>query len=176
MSSFRSYFSSKKKYQKQSDLINLSAVEIVNLNPLEIDANIDKNTGGAFLDGVKKRAMYRLLAIKNMSKQNPSEELRQKSINDFLVREGLKNDADVDKLIADTQSEIDNDNTQKLNKSLPYAPSNTPLPKAPTTSINRGGKSRNRKKSKKSNKSKKAKSKKNKKAKSKKNKTIKRKK
>lgn len=138
--SLKNYFKSNKKYQSQYDLQNMSAVEIINIYPEEVDKNIDKNTSKIALDGVKRRAMYALLAIKNIWKQNPSEELRQKAINQFLVREGLKNDNEVNKLINIKQIEVNNENAYKLSKSLPSVPYHSVMPKAPTNTIRRAGK------------------------------------
>ena len=142
--SLKSYFKSNKKYQSQSDLQNMSAVDIINIHPEEVDKNIDKNANKVALDGVKRRAMYALLAIKSMWKLNPSEEFRQKAINQFLVREGLKNDNEVNKLIQIKQMEVNDENAYKLSKSMPSVPYHSILPKVPTTTIKTGGK-RNKK-------------------------------
>jgi hypothetical protein len=161
--SLKSYFKSTKKYQTQSDLQNMTAVDIINIHPEEVDKNIDKNASKVPLDGVKRRAMYALLAIKSMWKLNPSEEFRQKSINQFLVREGLKNDNEVNKLIQIKQMEVNDENAYKLSKTMPSVPYHSILPNVPTTTIKRGGK-RN-KKTKKNKKSKKRLVKRNKKTK-----------
>ena len=153
--SLKNYFKSNKKYQSQSDLQNMTAIDIINIHPEEVDKNIDKNTSKISLDGVKRRAMYALLAIKSMWKINPSEELRQKTINQFLIREGLKNDNEVNKLINMKQIEVNNENAYKLSKTLPSVPYHSVMPKAPTNTIRRGGK-----KMKKSKKIKKSKTKK----------------
>lgn len=138
--SLKSYFKSNKKYQSQSDLQNMSAVDIINIYPDEVDKNIDKNTSKVTLDGVKRRAMYALLAIKSMWKLNPSEEFRQKAINQFLVREGLKNDNEVNKLISIKQMEVNDENAYKLSKSMPSVPVHSILPNVPTTTIRTAGK------------------------------------
>jgi len=138
--SYKSYFKSNKKYQSQSDLQNMTAVDIINIHPEEVDKNIDKNASKVALDGVKRRAMYALLAIKSMWKLNPSEEFRQKAIHQFLIREGLKNDNEVNKLISIKQMEVNDENAYKLSKSLPSVPYHSILPNVPTTSIRRGGK------------------------------------
>ena len=146
--SYKSYFTGKsnKKYQSQSDLQNMSAVDIINIHPEEVDKNIDKNASKVALDGVKRRAMYALLAIKSMWKLNPSEDLRQKTINQFLVREGLKNDNEVNKLISIKQMEVNDENAYRLSKSMPSAPVHSILPRAPTTTVKRGGKRKRNKK------------------------------
>jgi hypothetical protein len=138
--SLKNYFKSNKKYQSQSDLQNMTAIDIINIHPEEVDKNIDKNTSRVALDGVKRRAMYALLAIKSMWKLNPSEELRQKTINQFLIREGLKNDNEVNKLINIKQIEVNNENAEKLSKSFPSVPYHSIMPKAPTSTIRRAGK------------------------------------
>jgi hypothetical protein len=159
--SLKSYFKSTKKYQLQSDLQNMSADDIINIYPEEVDKNIDKNASKLALDGIKRRAMYALLAIKSMWKLNPSEEFRQKAINQFLVREGLKNDNEVNKLIQIKQMEVNDENAYNLSKSMPSVPYHSILPNVPTTTIKRAGK-RN-KKTKKNKKSKKRLVKRNKK-------------
>jgi hypothetical protein len=141
--SFSSYFSKKYKYQTQAELKNLDAEQIANILPNDVNANIRDNTGGVSLTTPQQRAMFFLLQLKKSAKLQPSEEFRKNEIAKFLRRERT-NSSDVDALIAKTTRELDDENTQKLNKLIPNAPSNTPMPwpTAPTTPVNRGGKSK----------------------------------
>jgi hypothetical protein len=146
--SFSSYFSKKYKYQTQADLKNLDAEQIANILPNDVNANIRDNTGGVSLTTPQQRAMFFLLQLKKSAKLQPSEQFRQNEITKFLKRERT-NSSDVDALIAKTTRELDDENTQKLNKLIPNAPSNTPMPwpTVPTTPVNRnrGGKRKNTK-------------------------------
>ena len=150
--SFKTY-----KYKTQEDLKNLSAEQIANILPKDVIETIDKNkVAGVSLTIPQTRAMFFLLQLKKSAKLQPSEQFRQNEITKFLRREDSK-DKEVDALIAKTTQEVDAENTAKLNKQIPNAPSNTPMPwpTAPTTPINRGGKwkkTRSRKRKSKSNK------------------------
>ena len=83
------------------------------------------------------------MQLKKSAKLQPSEQFRQNEITKFLRREGSQ-DKEVDALIAKTTQEVDAENTAKLNKQIPNAPTNVPMPwpTAPTTpvNVNRGGK------------------------------------
>jgi hypothetical protein len=158
--SFSSYFSKKYKYQTQADLKNLDAEQIANILPNDVNAKINENTGGVSLTTPQKRAMFFLLQLKKSAKLQPSEQFRQNAITKFLRSEG-STDSEVDALIAKTTQEVDAENTAKLNKRIPNAPSHTPTPwpTVPTTPVNRGGKwkkskSRKRRKNKSRSKSK----------------------
>jgi len=150
--SFKTY-----KYKTQEDLKNLSAEQIANILPKDVIETIDKKkVAGVSLTIPQTRAMFFLLQLKKATKLQPSEQFRQNEITKFLRREGSQ-DKEVDALIAKTTQEVDAENTAKLNKQIPNAPSNTPMPwpTAPTTPINRGGKwkkTRSRKRKSKSNK------------------------
>jgi hypothetical protein len=137
--SFKTY-----KYKTQEDLKNLSAEQIANILPKDVIETIDKKkVAGVTLTIPQTRAMFFLLQLKKSAKLQPSEQFRQNEITKFLRREGSQ-DKEVDALIAKTTQEVDAENTAKLNKQIPNAPSNTPMPwpTAPTTpiNVNRGGK------------------------------------
>ena len=53
--SLKSYFRKKHKYETQADLKDLTAEQIVSLNPSDVGSYIDNETGGIPLTGVKKR-------------------------------------------------------------------------------------------------------------------------
>lgn len=111
--SLKSYFRKDHKYKTQADLKDMTAEEIVSLNPSDIASYIDTETGGISLTGVKKRALFNLLARKKLEKKtgiNPKA--REKIINEFLNREGLKNDPQVTKLLVDTDYKITSDRIQ----------------------------------------------------------------
>ena len=159
--SFKTY-----KYKTQEDLKNLSAEQIANILPKDVIETIDKKkVAGVSLTIPQTRAMFFLLQLKKATKLQPSEQFRQNEITKFLRREDSK-DKEVDALIAKTTQEVDAENTAKLNKQIPNAPSNTPMPwpTVPTTPVNRGGKLKKtrsiKRKSKSKRKSKKTKSKK----------------
>ena len=106
MSSFKSYFRKKHKYETQSDLKYMTPEQIVNLHPSEVGFSIEQETGGIPLEGVKRRAMFLLLSIKKREKETPNEKARQSAINRFLEREGIKSNHEVDKLMVDTHTEM----------------------------------------------------------------------
>jgi hypothetical protein len=118
MSSLKSYFRKKHKYEIQSDLKDMTAEQIVSLNPSEVGYYIEEDTGGVPLAGVKKKAMFTLLAIKRQNKATPNERARQKSITNFLEREGIKSNLEVDKLMANTQTEMVQENISKIREQL----------------------------------------------------------
>lgn len=137
--SFKTY-----KYKTQADLKNLDAEQIANILPKDVIETIDKKkVAGVTLTIPQTRAMFFLLQLKKSAKLQPSEQFRQNEITKFLRREGSQ-DKEVDALIAKTTQEVDAENTAKLNKQIPNAPTNTPMPwpTAPTTpiNVNRGGK------------------------------------
>ena len=107
MSSFKSFFKKKHKYETQADLKNMTSQQIVSLDPTEVSSHIDRETGGVPLTDVKKRAMFNLLAQKKLEKEigsNPSA--RSRAIDSFLKREGLRNDPEVTKLMVDVNNEV----------------------------------------------------------------------
>ena len=58
MSSFKSYFRKKHKYETQSDLKYMTPEQIVNLHPSEVGFSIEQETGGIPVEGAKRRAMF----------------------------------------------------------------------------------------------------------------------
>jgi len=118
MSSLKSYFRKKHRYETQADLKNMTAEQIVSLNPSEVGFYIEQETGGVPLEGVKKKAMWTLLAIKRNNKPTPNERARQGAISRFLDTEGIKSNPEVDKLIADTQTEMVQEDKAKMREQL----------------------------------------------------------
>lgn len=107
MSSFKSYFRKKHKYQTQADLKDMTAEQIVSLNPSDVGSYIETETGGIPLTGVKKRALNNLLAQKRVEKESgPNPVARERVIDSFLKRENLRKDPEVDKLIVQTNAEV----------------------------------------------------------------------
>lgn len=118
MSSLKSYFRKKHKYETQADLKNMTAEQIVSLNPSEVGFYIEQETGGVPLEGVKKKAMWTLLAIKRNNKPTPNERARQGAISRFLDTEGIRPNPEVDNLIANTQTEMVQENMAKMREQL----------------------------------------------------------
>ena len=107
MSSLKSYFRKKHKYETQADLKDMTAEQIVSLNPSDVGSYIETETGGIPLTGVKKRAMFNLLAQKREEKKSgPNPAARERVIDSFLKREGLRNDPETTKLLVETNSEV----------------------------------------------------------------------
>ncbi len=107
--SLKSYFRKKHKYETQADLQNMTAEQIVSLNPSDVGSYIESETGGVPLTGVKRRAMYRLLAIKKQEKMTPNPAARQSAITQFLQNEGIKENPEVTKLLVDTHNQMMSD-------------------------------------------------------------------
>jgi hypothetical protein len=118
MSSLKSYFRKKHKYETQADLKDMTAEQIININPNEVGYYLDEETGGIPLEGVKRRAMFTLLALKRAQKTRPNERARQSSINNFLVRENIKSDPEVDSLISNAQDELVKEHIVKMREQL----------------------------------------------------------
>jgi hypothetical protein len=111
--SLKSYFRKDHKYKTQADLKDMTAEEIVSLNPSDIGFYVETETGGIPLTGVKKRALYNLLARKKIEKKTGINlKAREKIINEFLKREGLRNDQQVTKLLMDTDYKATSDRLQ----------------------------------------------------------------
>lgn len=107
MSSLKSYFRKKHKYETQADLKDMTAEQIVSLNPSDVGKYIVEETGGVPLTGVKKRALNNLLAQKRVEKESgPNPVARQRVIDSFLKRENLRNDPEVTNLLVETNNEI----------------------------------------------------------------------
>ena len=104
MSSLKNLFGKKHAYESQTDLAPFTPEQIVRLPPSEVSSKVD--TRGVPLQGVKKRAMYRLLAIKKMEKEAPSTTGRENAIRQFLVAEGLQSDPDVEALVHGTYKDV----------------------------------------------------------------------
>jgi len=118
MSSLKSYFRKKHKYETQADLKDMTAEQIVSLNPSEVGYYLEQETGGVPLEGVKRRAMFSLLAIKKQNKATPNERARQGAISRFLDREGIKSDPEVQKLIDSTRDEMVQEDKAKLKEQI----------------------------------------------------------
>ncbi len=111
--SLKSYFRKDHKYKTQADLKDMTAEEIVSLNPSDVGFYVETETGGIPLTGVKKRALFNLLARKKVEKKaGINQKAREKIINEFLQREGLRSDPRVTKLIVDTDTNIMSDRVQ----------------------------------------------------------------
>jgi hypothetical protein len=67
---------------------------------------------------VKKKALWTLLAIKRQNKATPNERARQGAISRFLDTEGIKSNPEVDRLIADTQTEMVQEDMAKMREQL----------------------------------------------------------
>jgi len=118
MSSLKSYFRKKHKYETQADLKDMTAEQIVSLNPSEVGYYLEEETGGVPLEGVKRRAMFSLLAIKKQNKATPNERARQGAISRFLDREGIKSDPEVQKLIDSTRDQMVQEDKAKLKEQI----------------------------------------------------------
>ena len=118
MSSLKSYFRKKHRYETQADLKNMTAEQIVSLNPSEVGFYIEQETGGVPLEGVKKKALWTLLAIKRQNKATPNERARQGAISRFLDTEGIRPNPEVDRLIANTQTEMVQENMARMREQL----------------------------------------------------------
>jgi hypothetical protein len=118
MSSLKSYFRKKHRYETQADLKDMTAEQIVNLNPSEVGFYIEQETGGVPLEGVKKKAIWTLLSIKRHNKARPDEGARQRAITSFLQSEGIRPDPEVDRLIANTQTEMVQEDMAKMREQL----------------------------------------------------------
>ena len=68
--SLKSYFRKDHKYKTQADLKDMTAEQIVSLNPSDIGFYVETETGGIPLTGVKKRALFNLLARKKLEKKS----------------------------------------------------------------------------------------------------------
>ena len=105
MNSLFSFFASK-KYETQADLKDLSPEQILRLDFSDIGNNIETRDGGIPLSGVKKRALFNLLSQKRMGNMN--QLAREKIINNFLIREGLENDAETNQVINNAINSVAN--------------------------------------------------------------------
>ena len=118
MSSLKSYFRKKHRYETQADLKDMTAEQIVNIDPKDVGFYIEQETGGVPLEGVKKKAMWSLLSIKRHNKPTPNERARQGAISRFLDTEGIRPNPEVDNLIANTHTEMAQENMAKMREQL----------------------------------------------------------
>ena len=118
MSSLKSFFRKKHRYETQADLKDMTAEQIVNLNPKDVGTYLENETGGIPLEGQKRRAMFTLLNIKKREKETPNATAKQRAITSFLEREGIKSNPEVDKLIADTQTEMVQEDMAKIKEQI----------------------------------------------------------
>ncbi len=108
--SLKSYFRKDHKYKSQADLKDMTPEQIVSLNPSDIGFYVETETGGIPLTGIKKRALYNLLARKKVEKKTGvNMKTREKIISEFLKREGLKYDPEVNKLLVETDYKATSD-------------------------------------------------------------------
>jgi hypothetical protein len=88
MSSLKSYlrqtFGKSHKYETQADLKDMTAEQIVNIEPEEVGFYLRDETGGIPLEGVKRNAMNTLLSIKTE--------------DDTLKKAGIKNGRDTSRV------------------------------------------------------------------------------
>ena len=104
--SLKSFFQRNHKYNTQADLKHLGAEEIVRLDPRDVSSRIETETGGHPLQGVKKRAMHVLMALKKVNKETPNAAATERVIANFLEREGIHKNSEVSRLIAEATDEI----------------------------------------------------------------------
>lgn len=120
--SLKNYLRRKKhKFETQADLQNMSAEDILRIDPDDIGFYIKTETGGVPLTGVKKLALYNLLGYKEQSKKlGKNEAVRERNIQSFLIREGIVSDPEVDRVIEETTHEVikETDTTAYENKEL----------------------------------------------------------
>ena len=107
-SSFRRAFGKTHRYEKLSDLKDMTPEQIVRIEPKQVSSHIEEDADYQ-LSRPQRMALVRLLAIKRQSKENPNLN-REKAIADFLDREGLHDKkgqlSEVDSLIVNTTTEM----------------------------------------------------------------------
>ncbi len=118
MSSLKSYFRKKHRYETQADLKDMTAQQIVNINPDDVGFYLEKEDGGIPLQGVKRRAMFTLLNIKKREKDTSNQIAKQKAIDYFLERENIKSNPEVDKLIAQAKTELAEEDRAKIREEI----------------------------------------------------------
>ena len=116
--SLKSFFQKKHVYNTQADLEHLSAEEIVRLDPRDVSSHIETETGGHPLQGVKRRAMNVLVALKRENKKRPNAAGTERAIANFLTREGLQEDSEVSQLIAKTTDEMLDERLKEANETM----------------------------------------------------------
>lgn len=118
MSSLKSFFRKKHRYETQADLKDMTAEQIVNLNPKDVGTYLENETGGIPLEGQKRRAMFTLLNIKKREKETPNARAKQSAITSFLEREGIKSNPEVDAVIAQAGLEVAKENIEKIKEQI----------------------------------------------------------
>jgi hypothetical protein len=118
MSSLKSFFRKKHRYETQADLKDMSAEQIVNLNPKDVGTYLENETGGIPLEGQKRRAMFTLLNIKKREKETPNATAKQRAITSFLEREGIKSNPEVDAVIAEATLEVAKEDIEKIKEQI----------------------------------------------------------
>jgi len=105
------------KYETQADLKDMTAEQIVKIAPEDVGFYLKYKTGGIPLEGVKEEAMNALLLIKTLnydiSNETARKNGRQRAINIFLNRNGIKSDPEVIQLMVEGQAEIYQENKAK---------------------------------------------------------------
>ena len=139
----RFFYKAPYKYVTQADVKDLSVKEIANILPDEVDAKLKWIDGGVELTEGQKRAVLFLCQLKKTMRANPQTNrtlLIRNFINSEKTRQIISDSAGP--LIAQTTEEVDLDNAEKLRKTLPTAPSNTPIlwPTVPNGHVHVGGK------------------------------------
>ena len=114
------------KYETQADLDKLTADEIIHIDPKEVSLNVDKNKSLVKLTGDKRDSMLSLLSIKREEERNPSLSSLRASVINRIIRQK----SEAEKLMRDTQAEIDAENTLRNRIAL------LKMPNAPTGPIN----------------------------------------
>ena len=118
MSSLKSFFRKKHRYETQADLKDMTPEQIVNINPKDVGTYLENETGGIPLEGQKRRAMFTLLNIKKREKETPNARAKQSAITSFLEREGIKSNPEVDAVIAEVQSEVAKEDIEKTKEQI----------------------------------------------------------
>ncbi len=118
MSSLKSFFRKKHRYETQADLKDMTAEQIVNLNPKDVGTYLENETGGIPLEGQKRRAMFTLLNIKKREKETPNAKAKQSAITSFLQREGIKSNPEVDAVIAQVKQEMVEEDNVKMQEQI----------------------------------------------------------
>ena len=127
MSSFFSIpksFDTKHIYKSIDDIKDMSPEQIVEIEPEQIRSDIldDKIPIGNKLSEIQRRALYRVLAIKDHEKRTPSLlRQRRKIIDEFKSQNGLISNPEVDRVLNSANQEVNFESV--TNKII----SNTPL-------------------------------------------------
>jgi hypothetical protein len=118
MSSLKSFFRKKHRFETQADLKDMTPEQIVNINPSDVGFYLETDTGGIPLEGQKRRAMFTLLNIKKREKETPNARAKQSAITSFLEREGIKSNPEVDAVIAQAGLEVAKENIEKIKEQI----------------------------------------------------------